>query len=661
MKSKWLAGLAALVLLSPLVLADSSPDPSSSRGQQAKDLSTLDLESLLNIKVTTASKFSENLSDAPGLMEVITKDDLQRFGGMTLAEILDRVPGLALSTASFTDRSIIASQGDQTKINSGHILFLINGRPTREVLEGGITSDLLESFPVNILEKIEVIKGPGSVLYGSNAFSGVVNLITQKADGSSVTVTGMGQGGAAATSGQVMLQHGNFSLVGAGQFHQNPSWSTTVAGTLFGTQAVIIPDHSEGAFLGINYRGLSFESSYTQWNTFYNEGAVGGARWRRGFADLGYSLKPSSRWDMNFNVTYTRTTLDAQDSIPFITRDSYEALFEWSNVVTLTAKDKLTFGALYDHIEGQELFYATNPASVISSGSRPGKAFYGQLEHQLLENVSLIGGFQGNQIGPLSLSVVPRGGIIWKPAPHYTLKALYSSAFRAPSINENFIHYIPPVYIGGPSLTGSPDLLPEKVATIDIGLTYQNDRFLAGVDYFHSRQTESIIELNPATTGQYVNLGSANFQGGEVEGRYYFRQNFFAMSSALLQFNKDSSGNMNITPIANYGFKAGVSYEKAGGLTLAIFDDHQGPVHGYDLSLNPKPGSYDMLNANIRYDLSKYLPVNSKMKLALVGHGTNLLNREIWLPDWKDAPGQSIFYNRGRTVYFGIEVSRKME
>ena len=85
---------------------------------------------------------------------------------------------------------MVAARGDQTQINGGHILFLINGRPTREVLEGGIVSDLLEAFPVGILERIEVIKGPGSVLYGSDAFSAVVNLITQKAVTNEVVVMG---------------------------------------------------------------------------------------------------------------------------------------------------------------------------------------------------------------------------------------------------------------------------------------------------------------------------------------------------------------------------------------------------------------------------------------------------------------------------------------
>src|SRR6185312_15652616 len=107
---------------------------------------------------------------------------------------------------------------DQTKINGGHILFLINGRPTREVLEGGLISDLLVAFPVNALEKIEVIKGPGSVLYGSNAFSAVVNLITKKAESNGLSVSGFGgEQGVRGTSGQVMIKRGDFSLFGAGQ------------------------------------------------------------------------------------------------------------------------------------------------------------------------------------------------------------------------------------------------------------------------------------------------------------------------------------------------------------------------------------------------------------------------------------------------------------
>ena len=95
---------------------------------------SMDLDALSNTKVTTASKFAEKLTDAPSDMSVVTRDELRRFGGITLLEILERVAGLTGSSSFFADRSIIAARGDQTRTDSGHILILINGRPVREVL-----------------------------------------------------------------------------------------------------------------------------------------------------------------------------------------------------------------------------------------------------------------------------------------------------------------------------------------------------------------------------------------------------------------------------------------------------------------------------------------------------------------------------------------------
>jgi outer membrane receptor protein involved in Fe transport len=663
MKSTYRLPLGALIaacsMSMPAYADDASPD--GSPPATTNDIYAMDLASLLNMKVTTASKFSENLADAPGVMEVVTKDELRRFGGMTLGEILDRVPGLSMTTASFTDRSMVAARGDQTQINGGHILFLINGRPTREVLEGGIISDLLESFPVNILERIEVVLGPGSVLYGSNAFSAVVNLITQKAEGNALVVTGMGGASSAATSGQVMFQRGGLSIVGAGQFHQDPNWNTPVSTTYFGVVNADIPDRSKGAYLEADYKGLSIMSSYTDWTTSYLEGAVGLARWRRGFADLGYKWKAGSKWDMSLDLTYTRTTLDASNSIPFITRDSYEALLEWTNTVTLTDKDRLTFGSLFDYRRGEELFYYGPRPTPITDGSQSGGAFYAQIDHALRDNLKLIGGFQANKMDDIKLDVVPRGGVIWSLTPRWIWKALYSEAFRAPSLNETLLHYIPPPAVGGPSLLGNPNLAPEKDATADIGLSYQGAHFQTGVDYFHSRQTNIIVLGDVTAAGEYVNLGKATFQGVQFEEKYYFRKNFFLMGSVIYQANRDGSGNSDVTPVANFGGKAGISYESANGITVGFFDVHEGGLPGYGAALNPQPGAYDMLNANLRFDLAKLLHTNAAKGIALVAHAENLENRQVWLPDWQDVPGDSIFVNRGRTILAGVEFALKAE
>jgi outer membrane receptor for ferrienterochelin and colicins len=611
-----------------------------------QDLLSLDMEALLNVKVTTASKFSEKLSDAPGVMHVITRDELQRYNALTLAEILNHVPGLALTTASFTDRSMVASRGDQTTNNSGHILYLINGRPTREVLEGGIASDLLESFPLSILERVEVILGPGSVLYGSNAYSAVVNLITRKADGNKLSINA--QGGtenAVAATGDATFQRGAFSLVAAEQSHQNPDWVTPAASPIFGIQNVTIPNRGKGAYLGMNYKGLSFMSSYTDWTTSYIEDVVGQATWRRGFGDLGYSAKPTGNWDTSFNLTFTRTTFDARKYIPSISRDSYEVVCEWTNYISLGERTHLTFGALYNYIRGAENVYFTGSTAVISDGSQPGEAFYAQLDHMLLKNLKVIGGLQANKIGSLSLNVVPRTGVIWKPAPHYTVKALFSQAFRAPSIDEAKMNYVLPPALGGPVLIGNPNLSPEKVSTSDIELIYGSKRVEAEINYFYSRQTNDIVKSGIT----YLNLGQATFQGGELEVKYYLHKNLLLIGAGSYQGNHDGSGNKNITPVPNLAAKAGISYQSANGITASLFDVHQGPFSGYSQAVNPKPTAYDLLNSRFSYDLSKYLHSEST-GIALTAQGNDLLNKAVWLPDWKDVPGDSIFFIRGRTV-----------
>ena len=658
-RSFWPAPLLALCFSGWMAAQVASQTPPSGGGH---DLDALDLESLLNTKVITASKFSENLTDAPGIISVISQDELRRFGGITLQEILQRVPGLSLASAYFTDRSLVAARGDQTKINGGHILFLINGRPTREVLEGGLISDLLEAFPVNALERIEVIKGPGSVLYGSNAFAAVVNLITKKAESNGLALSGFGgEKGAKGSSGQVMIKRGDFSLFGAGQFHQKPNWNTDyrlpisligdpVAPPVPLIQPIGFEDRGDGAYLGASYKNLAFMSSFTESHApSFVRGSIASNKWRRGFADLEYALKATDQWDMTFNATYTRNTFDNY-GYPSIGRDSQELVLEWTNSVTVSNRDRLIFGTLFNHTQGQETYFGIAPPIQISDGSRPGGAFYGQWDHQLIDTVKLVGGFQFNKMEGTGVNVVPRVGAIWNPTSHIGVKALYSGAFRAPSINETMLNH--------PALQGTPGLRPEKVSTLDISVGYQANRFQGALTYFHSRQTDSIIVDTRPVRWVYLNLGQATFQGFELEGKYYLRKSFFLTGSVSYQANRDDDGDgdTNITPVPNFGAKGGLSYRAENGLTLSIFDNYQGHINGFSgPTVNPLPNAYHLLSSHVRYDLSRHLGSKDKGGIALFAHAENLANRQVWLPDWGNNSGDTMPVNRGRTVYFGIE------
>ena len=268
--------------------------------------------------------------------------------------------------------------------------------------------------------------------------------------------------------------------------------------------------------------------------------------------------------------------------------------------------------------------------------------------------MKLVGGFQVNKIAGTGVNVVPRAGVVWNPTPHIGVKALYSGAFRAPSINETLLNH--------PGLQGTLGLKPEKVGTLDLSVSYQANRFQGALTYFHSRQTDSIVVDTEPVIWKYENLGKATFQGFELEGKYYLRKSFFLTGSLSYQANADGNGNSNITPVPNFGAKGGVSYRRENGLTLSIFDNYQGALPGFSgVTMNPGPTAYHMLSSNVRYDLSRYLGSKDKGGIALFAHAENLGNYQVWLPDWGDNSGDTMPVNRGRTVYFGIEFSLGQE
>ena len=637
----------------PSYLAGPAPAPPASA--PSADLASMDLEKLMDIRVTTASLFSDKLSQAPSIMSVVTADELRRLRGLTLNEILQTVPGLTRSTQYFVDRSMVAARGDQTKTDGGHILFMIDGRPTREVMEGGIISDLLESFPVDILDRIEIIKGPGSVLYGSNAFSAVVNLITRKADGTEVTVKGTGGVGAAMdSSANLTLDRGHLNAVGAVQLHQLPDWNLTYlvppsqqnlsfAPAVPPVEAVNLKDRGFGAYLGANWRGLRFMSSFTEWqSTGFIEGTVSGTRLSRDFGNLGYDRKVRPYWDTSLDLTFTRTTFK-EPPFPYVTRDSDESLAEWTNLFTLGPKDRLSAGGSLNRIEGQEWFTATTPITVDAQGRRLGGAFYAQLDHQLLDQVKLIGGFQTNRIGSIPLHFDPRGGAVWTPKSWASVKALYGQAFRAPSLDENLLN--------NPGLGGNPNLKPEEVATLDLGIYLEGRKAQFGIDYFHSKFTDNIVNLPGPTRAVYFNQGQLTFNGVEVAGKYYLSRDVFLQGSTLWQTNVDGNGTANVSPVPSVGFKGGVSYAGGHGLTAGLFDASDGPFAGYP-SVNPLLSWRNNLNGNLRWELARVHIFGGGM--ALVAHGNDLANQAIWLPSGFSSV-DTVPVQQGRTVFAGLE------
>ena len=136
-----------------------------------------DLTFAFNEELTSiATGHNQSILTAPSVVSIITSNDIERIGATTLEEVLQTVPGINVSVSDYRFASILSIRGIYTSFNP-HVLVLVNGMPMTSSPYGRATE---LSYPsVNSIHRIEIIRGPGSAVYGADAFAGVINIITK--------------------------------------------------------------------------------------------------------------------------------------------------------------------------------------------------------------------------------------------------------------------------------------------------------------------------------------------------------------------------------------------------------------------------------------------------------------------------------------------------
>lgn len=218
MRARW-PGVLVLTLLAfwaDIACATSPP----------QDLSSLSLEDLGKVVVTSVSKGSQPLGDAPAAVYVISHDDIQRSGATSLPEILRMAPNLEVFQISPSNYTITARGFSGANIGqsfSNKLLVLIDGRSVYSPIFSGMYWEDQYVMPENI-ERVEIISGPGGALWGANAVNGVINIITRKAadtrGGLLNVYTGNRESGAAAQYGGALGQNAHYRLY-VRDFHEH--------------------------------------------------------------------------------------------------------------------------------------------------------------------------------------------------------------------------------------------------------------------------------------------------------------------------------------------------------------------------------------------------------------------------------------------------------
>lgn len=181
------AAWVAMVLAACVGAAAGAQGPAAS--QPAADLTSLSLEDLMNVEVTTVSRQKQSVSEAPAAVTVITQEDIQRSGLTTIPDLLRLVPGM--DVARFNANTWAISARGFNDVFSNKLLVLVDGRSVYTSGFGGVFWDQ-QDYLLQDLDRIEVVRGPGATLWGSNAVNGVVNIVSKSArDTQGWLLTGM--------------------------------------------------------------------------------------------------------------------------------------------------------------------------------------------------------------------------------------------------------------------------------------------------------------------------------------------------------------------------------------------------------------------------------------------------------------------------------------
>ena len=480
------------------------PDSSPS----AEALKKLSIEQLMNLQVTSVSKRPERLSQTASAIQVITQEDIRRSGASSLPEALRLATNLQVAQVDSRQWAISARGFNGTTANK--LLVLIDGRTIYTPLFSGVFWDVQE-VPLEDIDRIEVISGPGATLWGANAVNGVINVITKDAKD---------------TQGLLLAGGGGTEQHGFGTVRYGAALGSTVRARIYGRgfdrDATAFPSgrdaaddwHLEQGGFRMDWEAAAASRVTLQGDLY--DGRIGQdsggniavsghnimAKWSRTL---------SERSSLAAHLYYDRTHRD----IPRLfgeDLDTYDVDLQYGT--RLGARHDVVGGLGYRLINDR----VANSASLAFLPSHVAREWFTafvQDEIALVPNrVHVTLGTKIEHNDYTGFEIQPSGRVSWRLAASGTLWAAVSRALRTPSRidRELFAPANPPYF-----LAGGPDFHSEEELAYELGYRYQQGSVALSVATFYSRYhgLRSLEQVNPPAP---VPLVIGNGQDGESYG-----------------------------------------------------------------------------------------------------------------------------------------------
>jgi outer membrane receptor for ferrienterochelin and colicins len=533
-----LLSLLLLGVLKPERLRAQAPSESTSLfGMSMGDLMKVDLDSVYG-----ASGYKQKVAEAPASVTIITADDIRKYGYRTLADILANVPGFYVSYDRNYSYLGIRGFGRPGDYNS-RILLLVDGHRLNDNLYEQALIGTEFPIDVDLIDRVEVIRGPNSSLYVASAFLGVINVITKRARNSrDLAVSGeLASYGTFKTrltysnrfrNGLEMLLSGSFYDSRGHERLYFPEFDSPA--TNHGIAQDCDGDQYRQVLAKISYQGLALEGAYGwrektiptgSFGTIFNDPGTNTID-APGYFDLKYDHKFGDDWGYRARLYYDHYTYhgsyiydeSASGGPPRVVNNDLGAGQRWGAEFDVSKKlwdnQTLIAGAEYrDNFQQDQENYDLQPFFQYLDDRRSSSvgAAFAQDSIAIRRNLVLDLGLRHDHYSTFGGTTNPRVDLIYSPFEQTTIKLLYGQAFRAPNAYELF-------YSAAPN-EANPSLKPETVKTTELALeqSLPNHLRMTVSGYFYP--IRGLISQEEGTAPglvMYRNSGNINMQGLEL-------------------------------------------------------------------------------------------------------------------------------------------------
>ena len=543
-------------------------------------------EAKLADMVITATKTPHTLDNVPVDTMVITKEDMARMPALNLVDILKTIPGIDTSTAddvfgSYTWRATMRG----LSINNGYALLLVDGERLMGCGQSGGMGEYgvgLNQIPVEMVERIEIVRGTGSALYGSDAVAGVINIITKRAPDKFLAGAGASYGwynirDRKTASGAQKASDDGHSRTPARAYLNVGDKVGEKGGYFLQYNFEQGEDTGETPILSTRHLALGkFSGAVGDKLSYYLRGEVSDYEKQDNMREqtyrlsLGgdYLLSPHHKislkgyhylWDFEHGWPPNNSYGHKQGEVTF---SDVQAQYSWT-----AGSNILTLGGEFQR-QGIDFSITNADGTYIPVEEDVDTAsFFIQEEITFWERLTLVLGARIDDHSSFGTEINPKLSAMYRFPTETTLRASVGRAFKSPTIRQ--LYYGTPYEHGDYYVASNPDLDPE----IAVGWNLSAEQWLynrqvwVSVGFFHTSIEDMVVteitdqEINGKPLQTYHNVNQATVQGVEASARWLPGGGFSLNADFYYNQPEDDDTGKTLTYIPEFTFSLMPSYE----------------------------------------------------------------------------------------------------